>query len=173
MDTRPISDRVKESLFNLLRGHIEDAAFIDLFAGTGSIGLEALSRGASNVLFVERDRKAIARLKQNIETLDVADECTVSQADALGPLWLNQAPQPAHIITMDPPYALLRDPESTQLVINQMDRVASLLDDDGYLILRTEWPYLDRDIPAAESLLGPETHDYKSMALHFYQRKSE
>lgn len=170
--TRPITDRVKESLFNLLRAHIEDENIIDFFAGTGTIGLEALSRGAQQVMFVEQDRETLRRLEQNIEALGVASEAMVVAGDALGPICLTRAPESVHVATFDPPYALLQDADGMGRVIAQMERVAeTILDEDGYLVLRTEWPFFDRAVPRSEKLDGPETHEYKTMALHLYQRK--
>src|ERR1700733_3582842 len=90
--TRPIPDRVKESLFSMLRGNCEGATVIDCFAGTGAIGLEALSLGAAKVVFVERDRKAAELLERNIDLLEVQDETEVVQADALGPAALARCP---------------------------------------------------------------------------------
>lgn len=184
-ETRPITDRVKESLFNHLRGHIEDQNVIDLFAGTGSIGLEAISRGAGRVLFVEKSRPTADALRANIEALDVKDQCQVFVGDALGPACLSLAPRPAHLLFMDPPYALTIRRETMNAIFNQMARAASVLDDDAYLVLRTPWPlrpHMKRDesSPHAteapepislerDGLIGPETHEYGSMAIHFYQ----
>src|ERR1044071_7748596 len=83
--TRPIPDRVKVSLFGLLRGHCEGATVFDGFAGTGAIGLEAVSRGAASCVFVEKDRAAAAMLRQNIDSLGASDRCELFIGDALGP----------------------------------------------------------------------------------------
>ncbi len=173
LSTRPIADRVKEALFNHLRGHVEDMIFIDFFAGTGTIGLEAISRGAKQVQFVEYDRETVSRLQENIDTFDVDDLCIVTSMDALGPACLVQSPTPVHIATFDPPYPLLKDDAGIEQIVTQMERVAEIMDDDGFLILRTEWPFFDRELPTSSKLLGPETHTYKTMALHFYQRDTE
>jgi len=169
--TRPIAERVKEALFNILRGHIEDEVVFDFFAGTGTIGLEAVSRGAKQAIFVERDREAVRRLRQNIEQLGCERETIVVSGDAVSPACLAQAPSPVHIATFDPPYELLRSEDGIDVLIAQMERVAEMLDHDGYLVLRTEWPFFDRDVPISSNLIGPETHIYKTMALHFYQRR--
>lgn len=79
--TRPISDRVKESLFNILANQVVDALFLDLFAGTGSVGIEALSRGARRAVFVERSHKAIAVIKRNLATTGLGDHAEVVQQD--------------------------------------------------------------------------------------------
>lgn len=79
--TRPITDLVKESLFNILRGEVVDALFLDLFAGTGSVGIEALSRGALWAVFVERDRRAIETIKENLRITDLAERAEVVRDD--------------------------------------------------------------------------------------------
>src|SRR5215475_7819068 len=82
--TRPIPDRVKESLFGLLRGHCEGAQVFDGFAGTGALGLEAISRGAGRCVFVEKDKGAAELLRRNIEALGAGDRCELILGDALG-----------------------------------------------------------------------------------------
>src|SRR6185503_18794260 len=79
--TRPITDRVKQSLFDILTPLLPDARVYDCFAGTGSMGLEALSRGAAHATFFEQDRSALTRLRKNIETLGVAGGATVIAQD--------------------------------------------------------------------------------------------
>src|SRR5438128_7395816 len=79
--TRPITDRVKQSLFDILSPLIEGARVYDCFAGTGSMGLECLSRGAEQVTFFEADRSAVKLLKQNIDTLGVTDRAAVIPSD--------------------------------------------------------------------------------------------
>jgi 16S rRNA (guanine966-N2)-methyltransferase len=79
--TRPITDRVKESLFNILGDEVIDALFLDLFAGTGSVGIEALSRGARRAVFVERNRRAIETIKENLKTTELAAQAEVIRGD--------------------------------------------------------------------------------------------
>lgn len=80
--TRPIMDRVKESLFNIIGTDIVDAVFLDLFAGTGSVGIEALSRGAEHAVFNELDRKALKVIHENLQHTRLKDKATVVQRDA-------------------------------------------------------------------------------------------
>ena len=176
--TRPIPDRVKESLFNLLRGHVEGVNVFDGFAGTGSIGLEALSRGAVFCTFVERDKGAAALLRENIETLGANDRCDVVTGDALGPSALSRARRPLHLAFLDPPYPMWDTPQGRDRVMHQGAALASILDDDGFLVVRTPWPAtvgaLDdrREIDLRhDALLGPETHEYGTTALHLYAPK--
>jgi len=79
--TRPITDRVKESLFNILGGEIVDALFLDLFAGTGSVGIEALSHGARRAVFVERNRRAVETIKENLKITGLATQAEVIRGD--------------------------------------------------------------------------------------------
>ena len=89
--TRPISDRAKESLFNLLGADIISAEVLDLFAGTGSVGIEALSRGASRAIFVERDRQAVNTIQSNLKTVGFAERGRVLRADVF--IYLRNQPK--------------------------------------------------------------------------------
>jgi 16S rRNA (guanine(966)-N(2))-methyltransferase RsmD len=140
--TRPIPDRVKESLFSLLRGHTPDATVFDAFAGTGAIGLEAVSRGAARCVFVERDRQIAEILRGNIAALGVEDRCDVVIGDALGPGALARCPRPVNLVFMDPPYPLVRDTLGWNRVRMQMERLIEFLADDGFAVLRTPWPHV-------------------------------
>jgi len=103
---RPSTDRVRETLFNWLMHDVVDANCLDLFAGTGALGLEALSRGAKSVRFVESSRSVVCALEKNIETLNVPNNAaTVIRQDARS--YLNgPAPQPFDIVFLDPPFGL-------------------------------------------------------------------
>lgn len=138
--TRPIPDRVKESLFGLLRGHCEGATVFDGFAGTGAIGLEAVSRGASSCLFVERDRSIAQLLSRNVDELGARDRCEVFQGDALGGGALARSPRPLTLAFLDPPYPLTRDPLGFRRIMAQLGSLVDLLADDGIAVLRTPWP---------------------------------
>jgi 16S rRNA (guanine966-N2)-methyltransferase len=108
--TRPITDRVKQSLFDILAPLIPDARVYDCFAGTGSMGLECLSRGAKHATFFEVDRSAQHRLKQNIQTLGVDERSAVIGTDLFK--WFRDSDQSAdsvNLIFLDPPYRFLRE----------------------------------------------------------------
>lgn len=139
--TRPIPDRVKESVFSLLRGHMEDASVFDGFAGSGAFGLEAISRGAARCVFVEKDKSAANLLRRNIETLGVQDRCDLVVGDVLGPGALARCPRPATIIFLDPPYPLVRDVVGWKRTSVQLERLIQCLAPDGYAIIRTPWPF--------------------------------
>jgi 16S rRNA (guanine966-N2)-methyltransferase len=145
--TRPIPDRVKESLFSILRGHTEGATVLDAFAGCGAIGLEAVSRGAKQCVFVEMDKKAAELIRKNIDMLGCGNRCTIVQGDALGVSTLARVPRPLKLAFFDPPYPIMRDPLGYQRTIAQMSSVIKLLSPDGYAVLRTPWPL---EIPQEE-----------------------
>lgn len=139
--TRPIPDRVKESLFAILRGHTEGATVFDAFAGTGAIGLEAISRGAARCVFVERDKRIAAVLQKNINNLGVQDRAELVIGDCLGPGALARCPRPVKLVFLDPPYPVMRDPLGHKRIIAQLGQLVQRLQPDGYAILRTPWPF--------------------------------
>ena len=102
--TRPTADRTRETLFSMLAsrlGSFEDLAVADLFAGSGALGLEALSRGAGHCLFVENDGSALDTIRANIASLKVRDRATVQAGSVMS---LGPAKQPHDLILLDPPY---------------------------------------------------------------------
>ncbi|MGE5552387.1 MAG: 16S rRNA (guanine(966)-N(2))-methyltransferase RsmD [Betaproteobacteria bacterium] len=104
--TRPTTDRVKESVFGILGERCEGAIVLDLFAGTGSLGIEALSRGAARVLFVERDPAAVRVLGENLRATGVTGQATVLVKEALAALGLlaRKGDGPFDLVFLDPPY---------------------------------------------------------------------
>jgi len=108
--TRPITDRVKQSLFDILAPSLPGAVIYDCFAGTGSMGLESLSRGAERAVFFEFDPGAAALLRRNIETLGLTSRSRIITADIFA--WADSAPpptRPVDIVFFDPPYAFLTE----------------------------------------------------------------
>lgn len=104
--TRPTTDRVRESLFGSLT-HLTDldgCRFLDLYAGSGAVGLEALSRGAEHTTFVERSAAALGVLRENINSLDVQDSCEVVTAPVLTFLKRQAAAEAYDVVFLDPPY---------------------------------------------------------------------
>lgn len=102
---RPTSDRVKESIFNILAGGIEGRVVLDLFAGTGSLGIEALSRGAQKTIFVERARKALRTIQKNLLQSGLSDRAEIMPKEvnrAIGTL--EERGESFDLILMDPPY---------------------------------------------------------------------
>ena len=86
LDTRPTTDRIKETLFNMISHGLCDCSFLDLFAGSGAIGIEAISRGAENAVFVEMNPKAVACIRENLKNTKLSDQAEVLQTDVLSAL---------------------------------------------------------------------------------------
>jgi 16S rRNA (guanine(966)-N(2))-methyltransferase RsmD len=106
LGTRPTSDLLRQAIFNVVGARIQGARVLDLYAGTGALGLEALSRGAADATFVERDQDALASLKTNLATLGVAARSRVVTHDALTALErLARAGERFDCVFLDPPYA--------------------------------------------------------------------
>ncbi|MEE8507477.1 MAG: RsmD family RNA methyltransferase, partial [Myxococcota bacterium] len=143
--SRPYPDRVKESVFNQLGDGVENARVLDLFAGVGTIGLEAVSRGAAVVLMVEKSRDAFGRLERNIAALGCGDRATAMHGDALAQTCVLAAPRPVDLLFVDPPYRMIRDPQPRRRVIDQISRCREIMAETGLVVLR--------------SPLGPEEAD--------------
>ncbi len=128
LDTRPTGDRVREAAYNLI-GPVDDASVLDLFAGSGAMGLEALSRGAARVIFVEADRSACRTISDNLEKLGLTG-ARVTCADAI---WtLRQETRTYDLVLVDPPYE--RWAELEPKLAEHLPRV---LAPDGLLVVET------------------------------------
>ena len=166
--TRPISDRVKESLFNILRWEIEDCRFLDLYAGTGSVGIEALSRGAREAVFVEKAPKAARILRENLKRTELGHWARVVQDDVFG--FVEHAPRrtPADrfdIIYVAPPQ--YQDLWSmTLLALEQFPLLA-----DGGTIVVQIFPKEYRPLPLKRFVLTDQ-RTYGSTMLCFYEAQS-
>jgi 16S rRNA (guanine966-N2)-methyltransferase len=139
--SRPIVDRVKESLFSVLYGYgLPEEAFVaDLFSGVGSLGLEALSRGAGFVTFVERDPKIEIVLKHNIERGGFVGQSKVIRANAFkvgAPVCPER--RKYNLVFIDPPYAAARDVSENSQLAGLMDILAQQVSDNGLVVVRTE-----------------------------------
>lgn len=138
--SRPITDRIKESLFNVLYKYdlLGGAVVADLFCGVGSLGLEALSRGAEFVTFVEQDARVIAVLKRNIEKTGYAGESKVIRANAFrigAPLNVDQ--QEYGLVFVDPPYERTRDVGEGSPLSRLLDLLGDQVAPDGIVVIRT------------------------------------
>lgn len=129
---RPTPDRVRETLFNWLQNDIVEARCLDLFAGSGALGLEALSRGASDVVFVEKARVAAQCLSENLVLLREQDSSDVIQYDALRYLAAFEAP-PFDVVFLDPPFANKILPKVCEL-LEQQDCLSA-----------NAWIYMEQD----------------------------
>ena len=104
LDTRPTTDRIKETLFNMISHEIADSCFLDLFSGSGAIGIEALSRGAKEAVFVEQNRKAMACIRENLTFTKLAKQSVLLEMDVLSALKRLEGKYQFDYIFMDPPY---------------------------------------------------------------------
>lgn len=102
METRPTTGKVKESLFSVIQFDIEGRRILDLFAGTGQLGIEALSRGAASCVFIDQRRDAVALIRENLKVCELEDRATVRQGDSMAYL---RSGEKFDIIFLDPPYA--------------------------------------------------------------------
>ncbi len=103
-NTRPTQDRIKETLFNILQTRIYGTRFLDLFAGSGGIGIEALSRGAEFAVFADNDKRAAAVIEDNLEHTGFTEKALVINKDIKATLRMTEKLEPFDIIFMDPPY---------------------------------------------------------------------
>jgi 16S rRNA (guanine(966)-N(2))-methyltransferase RsmD len=115
LSTRPTGDRLRERLFNILAPQIAGARFADLFAGTGAIGIEALSRGAASVLFCEKAPEALAVIRENLRTLGIRDGFSLTGSSVVAAL--RKAAGPFDIVFLDPPYEQAADYGETLLML--------------------------------------------------------
>ena len=166
--TRPVTDRVKQSTFDILAPLVPDAVVYDCFAGTGSMGLECLSRGAAHVTFFEADRSAARLLRQNIDALGVAARSTVVLGDLFQ--WFANAPPSrppalADVVFLDPPYRLLRD-QPADLAAWAAAVTAGHLAPAGLVVFRHD----ATDALALPPLTAADVRTYGSMAVEFLRR---
>lgn len=149
-DTRPTTDRIKETLFNMLQNELADCLFVDLFSGSGGIGIEALSRGARKAVFVEKAPKAVSCIKENLSKTKLEKEAVVIASDAVSAIYRLEGSEPADFIFMDPPYkqqlerqvlealttSTLVDEYTTLIIEADLQTDFSYVEDLGYEITR-------------------------------------
>ena len=102
MDTRPTTDQVKESMFNIIQFDVEDSRVLDLFAGTGQLGIEALSRGAKSCVFVDQRRDAVQLIRSNLKLCNLTDKARVVQGESVA--MLSTLREQFDLVFLDPPY---------------------------------------------------------------------
>lgn len=164
--TRPIMDRVKESLFNIL-GDVRGTRWLDMYAGTGQVGIEALSRGAAEVVFVDKARAAVQTVRDNLAHTRLTDGAAVVQADALAYL-RDAGARPFDVIYVAPPQYLEMWVEALQAVDLAAGR---LLADGGLAIVQIDPREFKELVLGNLSLI--DKRRYGNTLLCFYQRESE
>lgn len=159
LTTHPMGDRIRSSLFNIIGTEVKDAEVLDAFAGTGALGIEAISRGAKNVTFIERDRLASKILKENIDQLGVSDMADVVQVGVSTWIEKNQG-KIYDIIFADPPY--------NDLQLSTVERLGGLLKPNGLMVLS----YPGRgEVPHVNEVVVVDNRSYGDAALAFYRKK--
>ncbi len=165
MDTRPTSDRIKETLFNILAPQLPGCCFLDLFAGSGQIGLEAASRGARKAVLVENDWKAAACIRENIAFTKLADSCTLLKRDVVSAIHWMEGKEVFDIVFLDPPYGKGFEEGALQALAG-----SSLITEETLVILEAR---LDFDSSQAEGWGYAVTREkaYKTNQHLFLQLK--
>ena len=165
--TRPLGDRVKQTLFAILEPELRGARFLDLFAGSGAAGIEALSRGAAYATFVERDAGAIRTITANLRRTGLGDRATVTRADVL--TWLRDpartAEPPVAVVLIDPPY------EDPAALTEALAVVGTLLTPGARVVAKHFW----RDGPPAVIglLASDRERRFGETALTFFRRADD
>lgn len=130
-NTRPTADRIKETLFNMIQNDIEDAAFLDIFSGSGGIGIEAASRGARKAVLIENDRTAITCIKENIKRTKLGEEVILLSSEVMQALrHLVHSGEKFDIVFMDPPYN-----KDWELKVLNFLKNGDILADDALIIV--------------------------------------
>jgi 16S rRNA (guanine966-N2)-methyltransferase len=161
--THPMGERIRGSLFNMLSsmhgGELEEAVILDAFAGSGAIGLEALSRGAARATFVERDRVAQNVIENNIKTLGLQSQSKLIKAPVSS--WMETTDECFDIIFIDPPY---HDPQLSTAM-----KLIGLLKPNGLMVLS----YPGRgEVPTELGVVVVDNRSYGDAALAFYRKES-
>ena len=157
--TRPITDRVKETLFGILGERVEDAVVLDLYAGSGAIGIEALSRGAASAAFVERGRDALAALRHNLERTRLADRAEVHAVPIERWLASAQSGQRFDLAVLDPPY-------EQRAILAPLEGLVPLLAPGATVVVKHFWR---TEIPPVEGLRPWRERRFGETALTFLE----
>ncbi len=163
--TRPVTDRVKEAVFNILGADIVNARFLDLFGGTGGVGIEALSRGAAHAVFVEKNRKAQETIKANLLRTRLTERAEIVRGDAFA--YLQGAPQPFHYVYIAPPQYHRWWVDA----LNLLDGQPGWLAGDGEIIVQIHPK--EYEVVPLEHFEEIERRKYSSTLLVFYEHKQD
>lgn len=161
--TRPTSGLVRAAVFNILQNHTEGLVVLDLFAGSGAMGFEALSRGAQSVYFVEKDRNAAQTIKENIVLLKTESIAKLTQTDALSALnFFAKSKMKFDLIYIDPPYDLVN------LGIKCIEFIDEhlLLSSNGWIILESG---NKQEPPPLVNLIAMDSRSYGKSSLLFFK----
>ena len=161
-DTRPTYDRVKESMFNIIQFDIEGRRVLDLFAGTGQLGIECLSRGAFSCTFVDQRRDAVRLIRDNLKVTDLTENARVVQGDALS--FLSGCREKYHLIFLDPPY----DSGLLDLALKKLSEI-DILAENGIIVCESR-----REHPMPElgnGLVRSRDYRYGKTKVNLYRKE--
>jgi 16S rRNA (guanine966-N2)-methyltransferase len=163
--TRPVTDMVKEALFNILAGDVQDSTWWDLFAGTGAIGIEALSRGAAFVCFSDLNRAPIETIRANLQTTGFTSQAEIRRGDAFAMLEASPTRLFDYVYIAPPQYK-----EMWSKALLALDSNPGWLNDEGAWVIVQIHPreYLRLDLQALEEF---DQRKYGSTLLIFYEKK--
>lgn len=166
LETRPTTDKIKETLFNILMPELYDANFLDLFSGSGAIGIEALSRGSAHATFVENSKPALKCIEENLKTTHFTDEASIYPMDVFSALNQLQGKEHFDIIFMDPPY----DRGLERQVLERL-KFSSIIDSDSLIVIEAS---IDTDIDYISELSFEiiKIKQYKNN-MHVFLRRKE
>ena len=164
MEPRPPADRVKEAIFSSIQFEVEGRKVLDLFGGTGQMGIEALSRGATHCTFVDLQKQAVAIIRENVNSTGFADQSTVIQGDALA--FLSRCREKFDLIFLDPPY-------DSGLLEKAMELIATIdiVSENGIIVCEngsnSGWPVV------AEPYRMQKEYRYGKIRTALYRRNAE
>jgi 16S rRNA (guanine966-N2)-methyltransferase len=160
--TRPITDRVKETLFAIVGERVVDARGIDLYAGSGAIGIEALSRGAAHVTFVERGHASLDAIRHNLERTGLAADASVQAREVL-PFLAGPVGERFDLAFLDPPYG-------ERAILAPLERLVPHLAPGAQVVIKHFWR---TEVPAVEGLVHVRERRFGETALTFLEASSE
>lgn len=171
--TRPTSSILRKAVFDICQRQISDAKFLDLFAGSGAMGIEAISRGASHATFIDEDKNAHLCIQENIRLLNISGLCEVIKGDAISILKKLEKRDSFDIIYIDPPYG--KTLKEGILLIDHVLEILSnspLVAKDGLIFIEEEVIKIPREIPSFEGLAFIDSRKFGKSLLHQYQKSS-
>ena len=163
METRPTTDRVKEGLFNIVQFDVEGRRVLDLFAGTGQLGIEALSRGAAKAVFVDARKDAAQIVRENLETTGLVDKARVTQGDSIA--FLCSCREKFDLAFLDPPYA-------TDLLDKALSKMAEIdiMTENGIIVCESSIEKLMPELSAPYE--KGKDYRYGKIKLTLYRRRA-
>lgn len=162
LNTRPITDMIKEALFNVWGAKVQEAQVLDLFAGSGSVGIEALSRGAQKVIFVDNDNTAVKIIRENLNHCQFQNGFEIYRSDIFQAIKrLKNHNLQFDLIYIDPPFSQETIFEPVMDAVSQAD----ILADEGLIVIRTP---RQKDMPSFHPLLRYRHKVYGESSLHYY-----